>query len=81
MQSTGTSCVYQSEIEEENKQEVPAPHAGRAVWTGLSVSHQTAGGKRLMFVCVCQHTCISVCLTVYCLYLQRLKLNESESLK
>lgn len=42
MQSTGTSCVYQSEIEEENKQHVPAPHSRRAVWTGLTVSHQTS---------------------------------------
>lgn len=51
MQSTGTSCVYQSEMEEENKQEVPAPHSGRALGTGLTMSQQTS--SELVCVCVC----------------------------
>ena len=60
MQSTGSSCVYQSEIEEENKQQVPAPHSRRAVWTGLTVSQQTSV---TMSVCVC----VCVCLCALCL--------------
>lgn len=42
IRSTDTRCVYQSEIDEENKQ-VPAPHFVRAVQTRLTVSRQEAG--------------------------------------
>lgn len=52
MQSTDTGCVYQSEIDKENKQ-VPPPHSVRAVQTRLSVSRQTAGDKICDTMCEC----------------------------
>lgn len=61
MQSTGTSCVYQSEIEEEYKQQVPDPYSGRAVWTGLTVSHQTAGRERCDAEYMYVRLCVCVC--------------------
>lgn len=51
MQSKGTCCVYQSEVEEESKQEVPAPHSEKMVQTGLTVSHQTE--REEMHLCAC----------------------------
>lgn len=44
MQGTDTRCVYQSEIDKENKQ-VPPPRSARAVQTQFTVSRQMAGDK------------------------------------